>query len=53
MYGDEPWRLKKLRATKAKYDPNNAFGFYNPIIWEKREVCLRGISGALCAQILT
>ncbi|KAF7520829.1 hypothetical protein PCG10_008755 [Penicillium crustosum] len=32
IYGDEPWRLKKLRATKAKYDPNNVFGFYNPII---------------------
>ncbi|KAJ5521408.1 hypothetical protein N7527_005523 [Penicillium freii] len=32
MYGDEPWRLKKLRATKAKYDPHNAFRFYNPII---------------------
>lgn len=32
MYGDEPWRLKKLRAIKAKYDPDNAFRFYNPII---------------------
>ncbi|KAJ5415214.1 hypothetical protein N7465_003909 [Penicillium sp. CMV-2018d] len=32
MYGDEPWRLNKLRATKAKYDPHNAFRFYNPII---------------------
>jgi hypothetical protein len=32
MYGDEPWRLKKLRAAKAKYDPHNAFRFYNPIV---------------------
>jgi hypothetical protein len=32
MYGSEPWRLKKLRAAKAKYDPHNAFRFYNPIV---------------------
>lgn len=32
MYGSEPWRLETLRATKAKYDPENAFRFYNPIV---------------------
>ncbi|KAI2602122.1 FAD binding domain-containing protein [Hypoxylon sp. NC1633] len=32
MYGHEPWRLRRLRAAKAKYDPHNAFGFYNPIV---------------------
>lgn len=32
MYGSEPWRLERLRAAKATYDPNNRFGFYNPIV---------------------
>ncbi|KAL4950916.1 hypothetical protein BDW69DRAFT_201853 [Aspergillus filifer] len=32
MYGYEPWRLERLRAAKAMYDPDNAFRFYNPII---------------------
>ncbi|KAF2685189.1 FAD-binding domain-containing protein [Lentithecium fluviatile CBS 122367] len=32
IYGYEPWRLQKLRALKAKYDPKNAFRYYNPII---------------------
>lgn len=31
MYGHEPWRLQRLRALKKKYDPNNRFGYYNPI----------------------
>lgn len=31
MYGYEPWRLERLRALKAKYDPKNRFGYYNPI----------------------
>ncbi|KAG8526290.1 uncharacterized protein KY384_000283 [Bacidia gigantensis] len=32
LYGHEPWRLKRLRALKRKYDPNGRFNFYNPII---------------------
>lgn len=31
-YGHEPWRLERLRGLKAKYDPNNSFRFYNPIV---------------------
>ncbi|KAI1490987.1 hypothetical protein F5X96DRAFT_509465 [Biscogniauxia mediterranea] len=32
MYGYEPWRLERLRSLKAKYDPQNRFAYYNPII---------------------
>ena len=32
IYGYEPWRLQKLRSLKQKYDPNNRFGYYNPIV---------------------
>lgn len=32
MYGYEPWRLSKLRGLKQKYDPDNRFRFYNPLI---------------------
>ncbi|KAI1278199.1 hypothetical protein F5Y07DRAFT_361047 [Xylaria sp. FL0933] len=32
IYGYEPWRLQRLRSLKAKYDPNNRFRWYNPII---------------------
>ena len=32
MYGHEPWRLEKLRALKAQYDPENRFAYYNPIV---------------------
>lgn len=31
IYGYEAWRLEKLRTAKAKYDPSNKFGYYNPI----------------------
>lgn len=31
-YGNEPWRLERLRGLKAKYDPHNRFRFYNPIV---------------------
>lgn len=31
-YGHESWRLKKLKKLKARYDPDNRFRFYNPII---------------------
>lgn len=29
-YGYEPWRLEKLRALKAEYDPEGRFSFYAP-----------------------
>ncbi|KAI9154971.1 FAD-linked oxidoreductase virI [Paramyrothecium foliicola] len=32
LYGYEPWRLQRLRKLKAKYDPNNRFRYYNPIV---------------------
>lgn len=32
MYGYEPWRLDRLNKLKAKYDPQNKFRYYNPII---------------------
>ncbi|PWI72468.1 FAD binding domain protein [Purpureocillium lilacinum] len=32
MYGHEPWRLKKLRDLKRKYDPHGRFNFYAPIV---------------------
>jgi hypothetical protein len=32
IYGHEPWRLRRLRALKAAYDPNNKFKYYNPIV---------------------
>lgn len=31
MYGYEPWRLTRLRALKAEYDPMGRFSYYNPI----------------------
>lgn len=32
IYGTEQWRWEKLLAAKAKYDPKNAFRYYNPLI---------------------
>lgn len=32
IYGYESWRLERLRGLKRKYDPQNRFRFYNPII---------------------
>lgn len=32
IYGYEPWRLERLTALKAAYDPQNKFRFYNPIV---------------------
>ncbi|KAJ2982867.1 hypothetical protein NUW58_g6354 [Xylaria curta] len=32
IYGYEQWRVKKLVDLKHKYDPQNKFRFYNPII---------------------
>ncbi|KAL9111384.1 MAG: hypothetical protein Q9227_004261 [Pyrenula ochraceoflavens] len=31
LYGEEPWRLEKLRGLKRKYDGEGRFGFYAPI----------------------
>jgi hypothetical protein len=28
----EPWRLDKLRSLKAKYDPQNRFRYFEPIV---------------------
>ncbi|KAI4127298.1 MAG: hypothetical protein LQ338_003258 [Usnochroma carphineum] len=32
VYGYESWRLEKLRGLKEKYDPQNKFRFYNPLV---------------------
>lgn len=32
LYGYEPWRLQKLRALKHKYDPENVFRWYQPLL---------------------
>lgn len=31
-YGHELWRLEKLRKLKQRYDPENKFAWYNPIV---------------------
>lgn len=35
IYGHEEWRLRKLVGLKARYDPENKFRYYNPIIRER------------------
>ena len=32
MYGYESWRVRRLRALKEEWDPENRFGWYAPII---------------------
>jgi hypothetical protein len=32
LYGYEPWRLRKLRALKEKYDPRGFFSWYQPFM---------------------
>ncbi|KAI4621001.1 FAD-linked oxidoreductase alt4 [Alternaria metachromatica] len=32
LYGYEPWRLEKLRLLKQRYDPDNAFRWYQPLV---------------------
>ncbi|EUC49785.1 hypothetical protein COCMIDRAFT_22563 [Bipolaris oryzae ATCC 44560] len=32
LYGYEPWRLERLRYLKQKYDPDNQFRWYQPIV---------------------
>ncbi|KAK4442734.1 FAD-binding domain-containing protein [Podospora aff. communis PSN243] len=36
VYGEEPWRLERLRALKEKWDPQGRFGFYAPIRPEEK-----------------
>lgn len=31
VYGHEPWRMRKLKGLKEKYDPRGVFNFYVPI----------------------
>lgn len=31
LYGDEAWRLEKLKALKRLYDPRGVFDAYHPI----------------------
>ncbi|KAK3291714.1 uncharacterized protein B0H64DRAFT_329821 [Chaetomium fimeti] len=31
-YGHESWRLRRLRGLKAKYDRDNKFRYFNPIV---------------------
>ncbi|KAJ7131605.1 FAD binding domain-containing protein [Mycena filopes] len=37
-YGHERWRVDKLRALKRKYDPENRFAFYAPIVGDGSSV---------------
>lgn len=32
IYGYEAWRVQKLKNLKRRYDPQNRFRFYNPIV---------------------
>ncbi|KAI1398668.1 hypothetical protein F4819DRAFT_502163 [Hypoxylon fuscum] len=32
VYGYDAWRLERLNGLKQKYDPTNAFRYYNPIV---------------------
>ncbi len=32
IYGYDAWRLERLHDLKQKYDPTNAFRYYNPIV---------------------
>ncbi|KAB2110233.1 hypothetical protein AG0111_0g2008 [Alternaria gaisen] len=32
LYGYEPWRLERLRNLKMKYDPDNVFRWYQPLV---------------------
>lgn len=32
VYGYEPWRLQRLRGLKSKYDPQQRFSYYEPIV---------------------
>ncbi|ETS80418.1 hypothetical protein PFICI_07947 [Pestalotiopsis fici W106-1] len=31
-YGEESWRIERLTSLKTKYDPDNRFRYYNPIV---------------------
>lgn len=32
IYGYEQWKIDKLKKLKKKWDPNNRFRFYNPLV---------------------
>ncbi|RDW68614.1 FAD linked oxidase [Coleophoma crateriformis] len=32
LYGYEPWRLRKLRTLKQRYDPDGIFSWYQPFV---------------------
>ncbi|PYI02759.1 FAD-binding domain-containing protein [Aspergillus sclerotiicarbonarius CBS 121057] len=34
LYGFEPWRLKRPKELKTKYDPQGRLGYYTPILCE-------------------
>lgn len=38
IHGYEDWRLDRLKAPKAKYDPNGKFNSYVPIYWATKFV---------------
>lgn len=40
-YGHESWRIERLQDLKARYDPNNRFRYYNPIVVDEEQKATR------------